>query len=130
MPVIGNPAFRIADYRRLWGGVALNNLGMSGEMVVLGLLVFRLTESSAWVGISLALYFLPLLVFGLLSGAIADWMDRRVLLRRVELAIITSLLIFASLLALGLELLWLVLLFTLLSGSLRALHQPLRASYA
>ena len=128
--MIGNPAFRIADYRRLWGGVALNNLGMSGEMVVLGLLVFRLTESSAWVGISLALYFLPLLVFGLLSGAIADWMDRRVLLRRVELAIITSLLIFASLLALGLELLWLVLLFTLLSGSLRALHQPLRASYA
>ncbi len=130
MPVIGNPAFRIADYRRLWCGVALNHLGMSGEMVILGLLVFRLTGSSAWVGISLALYFLPLLVFGLLSGAIADWMDRRVLLRRVELAIISNLLVFASLLALGLEQLWLVLIFTLLSGSLRALHQPLRASYA
>jgi len=128
--VIGNPAFRIADYRRLWGGAALNHLGMSGEMVILGLLVFRLTGSSAWVGISLALYFLPLLVFGLLSGAIADWMDRRVLLRRVELAIISNLLVFASLLALGLERMWLVLLFTLLSGSLRALHQPLRASYA
>jgi len=130
VPVIGNPAFRIADYRRLWGGAALNHLGMSGEMVILGLLVFRLTGSSAWVGISLALYFLPLLVFGLLSGAIADWMDRRVLLRRVELAIIGNLLVFASLLALGLERMWLVLLFTLLSGSLRALHQPLRASYA
>ncbi len=130
VPVIGNPAFRIADYRRLWGGAALNHLGMSGEMVILGLLVFRLTGSSAWVGISLALYFLPLLVFGLLSGAIADWMDRRVLLRRVELAIISNLLVFASLLALGLERMWLVLLFTLLSGSLRALHQPLRASYA
>ncbi len=128
--MIGNPAFRIADYRRLWGGAALNHLGMSGEMVILGLLVFRLTGSSAWVGISLALYFLPLLIFGLLSGAIADWMDRRVLLRRVELAIISNLLVFASLLALGLEQLWLVLLFTLLSGSLRALHQPLRASYA
>ena len=130
VPVIGNPAFRIADYRRLWGGAALNHLGMSGEMVILGLLVFRLTGSSAWVGISLALYFLPLLVFGLLSGAIADWMDRRVLLRRVELAIISNLLVFASLLALGLERMWPVLLFTLLSGSLRALHQPLRASYA
>lgn len=130
VPVIGNPAFRFVDYRRLWGGAALNHLGMSGEMVILGLLVFRLTESSAWVGISLALYFLPLLVFGLLSGAIADWMDRRVLLRRVELAIITNLLVFASLLALGLEQLWLVLVFSLLSGSLRALHQPLRVSYA
>lgn len=128
--MISNPAFRIADYRRLWCGVALNHLGMSGEMVILGLLVFRLTGSSTWVGISLALYFLPLLVFGLLSGAIADWMDRRVLLRRVELAIISNLLVFGSLLALGLEQLWLVLIFTLLSGSLRALHQPLRASYA
>jgi hypothetical protein len=39
VPVIGNPAFRIADYRRLWGGAALNHLGMSGEMVILGLLV-------------------------------------------------------------------------------------------
>ena len=28
VPVIGNPAFRIADYRRLWGGAALNHLGI------------------------------------------------------------------------------------------------------
>ncbi len=130
VPVVGNPAFRIADYRRLWFGAALNHLGMSGETVILGLLVYRLTESSAWVGISLALYYLPLFVFGLLSGAIADWMDRRALLRRVELAIAGNLLVFAVLLASGLGHLWLVLGFTLLAGSLRALHQPLRASYA
>ena len=28
LPVIGNPAFRIADYRRLWVGAACNHLGM------------------------------------------------------------------------------------------------------
>ena len=54
LPVIGNPAFRIADYRRLWAGAACNHLGMSGEQVVLGLLVFQITDSTAWVGILLA----------------------------------------------------------------------------
>ena len=48
LPVIGNPAFRIADYRRLWFGAACNHLGMSGEQVVLGLLVFQITDSTAW----------------------------------------------------------------------------------
>lgn len=130
MPVLGNPAFRIADYRRLWVGAALNHLGMNGETVILSLLVYRLTGSTAWVGLSLALYFLPLLIFGLLSGAIADWMDRRVLLRRVELAIVANLLAFAGLLAMGPAPMWLVLVYILVSGSLRALHQPLRSSYA
>ena len=56
LPVIGNPAFRIADYRRLWFGAACNHLGMSGEQVVLGLLVFQITDSTAWVGILMAIY--------------------------------------------------------------------------
>ena len=48
-------------------GWIVGGLGTLGG-VILGLLVFRLTDSSAWVGLSLALYFLPLLVFGLLVG--------------------------------------------------------------
>ena len=76
VPLIGsivtNPAFRDADFRRLSGGVAFNSAGMSGEHVVLGILVFQATQSTAWVGITLALYNVPMLIFGLLSGAVAD----------------------------------------------------------
>lgn len=123
-------AFAYPDYRRLWIGAAFNQQGMIGEHVVLGLLVFRVTQSTAWVGAILAVYFLPLFVFGMLSGAVADWMDRRTLLRRIEIGIVANLAAFAALLAAGITAIWLIVAFTLVTGSLRALHQPVRVSYA
>jgi MFS family permease len=128
--VIKTPAFRNADFRRLWVGVACNHLGMSGEQVIVGLLVFRITNSTAWVGVALALYFLPLFIFGALSGVLADRLDRRILLRRIELCIVANLVLFAVLVSLGIAHLWAVLAFTAVAGSLRALHQPVRISYA
>ena len=103
---------------------------MSGEQVIIGLLVIRISQSTAWVGIALALYFLPMFIFGALSGAIADRMDRRTLLRRIEIFIATNMLIFAALTSAGLLHLWVVLAFTAIAGSLRAMHQPVRLSYA
>ena len=123
-------ALRNSDYRRLWFGTAFNQQGMSGEHVVLGALVFQITESTGWIGVIMAIYFFPLFLFGMLSGIVADWMDRRTLLRRIELAFITLQLCFASLLFIGVDDLWLIVGFALLTGSLRALHQPVRLSYA
>jgi hypothetical protein len=123
-------ALRNSDYRRLWFGTAFNQQGMSGEHVVLGALVFQITESTGWIGVIMAIYFFPLFLFGMLSGIVADWMDRRTLLRRIELAFIALQLCFASLLFIGVDDLWLIIGFALLTGSLRALHQPVRLSYA
>lgn len=124
------PLLRDVDFRRLLAGAAFNQQGMTGEHVVIGLLVLRLTDSTAWVGITLAIYFLPFFVFGMLSGVVADWIDRRKLLRGIECAIIVNLLLFALCLTFDLTALWLLIAFTLVSGSLRAMHQPVRASYA
>jgi MFS family permease len=124
------PAFHNADYRNLWAGAAFNQQGMSGEQVVLGLLIFQFTGSTAWVGIMLAVYFLPFFVFGIVSGAVADRLDRRSLLRRIEALIITNMMILAVVLAMNLAALWIILTFALTSGALRALHQPARMSYA
>jgi hypothetical protein len=55
--MINIPAFRIPDYRNLWAGAAFNQQGMIGEQVVLGLLVYQFTHSTAWVGVMLAIYF-------------------------------------------------------------------------
>jgi MFS family permease len=127
--VIASPAFKEADFRRLWAGSACNHSGMSGEQVIFGLLVFQITQSSAWVGVALALYSLPMLIFGILSGAVADWIDRRLLLRSLELAIAVNLVVLSVLMAMGLIQLWLILLFTAISGSARAAYQPARISY-
>ncbi len=112
----GNPALRNADFRRLWVASAFNHLGMNGEQVVLGLLVFRFTQSTAWVGAVLALYFLPMLVFGLLSGAIADRLDRRWLLRGMEAVIIANLVLFSAATAFEWGGLWIILAFAVISG--------------
>ena len=128
--MINIPAFAIADYRKLWAGSAFNQQGMSGEQVVLGLLVYQFTQSTAWVGVMLAVYFLPFFIFGIVSGAVADRLDRRALLRRVEALIIINMVVFAAVLALDLAALWVIIVFTLITGGLRALHQPARLSYA
>ena len=81
--MLKNPAIRNPDYRRLLTGTAFHQQGMAGEQVVIGLLVIQLMGSSAWVGYTLAAYFMPFFFFGLVSGAITDWADRRILLRRI-----------------------------------------------
>ena len=123
-------ALRNADFRRLLAAVACNSFGQTGEQVIVGLLVFKLTNSTAWVGITLALYYTPLLIAGPMAGVVADWLDRRALLRRLELAIIANMLLFMGAVALGWAALWPILLFVLAAGSLRAMHLPLRTSYA
>ena len=128
--VIGNPALWNRDLHKLCGGSAGNTFGMGGWMVIVGMLVFEITQSSGWVGMALALYFLPNLVIGMLSGAVADWLDRRTLLRRVELTMLLSLLVFAALITMLSAQLWLILSFSIIYGGVRAMGQPARTSYA
>ena len=130
LPVIGGPAFKNADFRRLWASSAGNSFGMTGEQVILGLLVFEITQSSAWVGTALALYYFPLLIAGPLAGAAADLLDRRALLRRLEFAILSNILLFAGAVVMGWVALWPNLIVTVAAGSLRAMYGPVRTSYA
>ncbi len=128
--ILGGPVLRHRDFRLLLAAATCNYVGYGGEQVIIGLLVFQLTGSSAWVGVALALYFLPLLVFGMAAGAIADWIDRRRLLLIIEVVIGTNLAVFGVLASFGAIELWQALLMTLLSGSARAMYLPVRQSYA
>ena len=102
---------------------------MSGEQVLFGLLIFNMTGSSFWVGVALALYFGSSMVVGILAGGIADWLDRRQLLRLLECAIVAIFTLTALLLWLGDVGLWQMLTLVFVAGSLRALQHPLRSSY-
>lgn len=128
--MIRNPALKDRDYQRLLVGAAFHQQGMVGEQVVIGLLVYEATGMTSWVGTVLAIYFVPFFVFGLISGAVADWIDRRTLLKRLEISIAAGLFLFAFTAAQGEMPIWLIAPFTLVAGSLRALHQPVRSSYA
>jgi MFS family permease len=125
-----SPIGQEPDFQRLWTASIFSAVGMAGEQVILGLLVYRITGSSQWVGISLAAYYMPLFIAGTLAGAVADWMDRRRLLKMLELGFIIVQLGIASALAGGLDTLWMIIGASVMLGALRAMHQPVRVSYA
>jgi MFS family permease len=65
------------DYRIYLGGQSLANAGTWMQSIAQDWLTFTLTHSSTAVGITMALQFLPILVLGLHTGAVADRLSRR-----------------------------------------------------
>ncbi|MFG1709048.1 MFS transporter [Nonomuraea sp. M3C6] len=70
----------VPEYRRIWLGQAVSQLGVGVTVVAVGQQVWELTHSSFWVGLLGMANLIPLIVFGLWGGAVADAVDRRKLL--------------------------------------------------
>ena len=71
---------RHTDFRRLWVGNSLGFVGFQLTAVAVPVQVYELTGSSFWVGMLGLVGLVPLVLFGLWGGAVADAVDRRVLL--------------------------------------------------
>ena len=71
------PLRESADFRRLWLGSAVSNIGSQLTLVAVGLEVYRLTQDSLYVGLLSIFALVPLVIGGLLGGSIADSHDRR-----------------------------------------------------
>lgn len=124
------PALRQRDFQLLNGATVLNAAGMTGEQVIVAWIVLGRTDSSFMVGVAFALSFLPMVLLGLPAGAAADWLDRRVMLRTLDTALVVLLGGAAALLAFDLLELWHILALTFAAGSMRAMHHPVRLSFA
>ncbi|WP_233509945.1 MFS transporter [Actinomadura craniellae] len=72
---LAHPAFR-----RLWIGQGVSFIGFQITAVAVPVQVYDMTRSSLWVGMLGVVNLVPLIVFGLWGGAVADHMDRRRLL--------------------------------------------------
>jgi MFS-type transporter involved in bile tolerance (Atg22 family) len=68
------------NYRRWWAGYMVSNVGSQLTIVAAQLQIFRLTHSSFDVGLTGLVTVIPLIIFGLLGGSIADAVDRRKLM--------------------------------------------------
>jgi MFS family permease len=118
-----------ANYRRLFWGVAATMLGQQMTLVAVPFQVYELTRSSLLVGVTSIVALIPLIVFGLLGGAIADAMDRRrlMLITSVGAAVTSALLALQALLPGGgnLALLWILTAFV---SGFSAVNQPTRSA--
>ncbi|MFF9502110.1 MFS transporter [Streptomyces sp. NPDC014656] len=68
-----------ADYRRLWFGSTVSWVGQGMTALAISLQVYDITGSAFSVGLVGLFSLVPLVVFGLYGGAIADTVDRRAL---------------------------------------------------
>lgn len=66
-----------ADFRRLWVSGLVSNFGSFLTFVALPVQIKELTDSAAAVGAIGAVELIPLIVFGLYGGALADALDKR-----------------------------------------------------
>ncbi|RKN44089.1 MFS transporter [Streptomyces hoynatensis] len=84
---------RHRPFRRLWSSTSVTAIGSQLTAVAVPKQIYDITGSSAWVGYASFAGLLPLIVFGLWGGAIADSVDRRTLLLVTNAGIaVTSLL--------------------------------------
>lgn len=82
-------------FRTLFFGAFLSNIGSWMQQIVLAAYAYDLTESSTYVGQLVFAQLGPVLVLGVIGGAVADVLDRRKLL----LAVVTLQMLFAVALA-------------------------------
>jgi MFS family permease len=126
---IDTTPLRNPHYRRLFWGVAATMLGQQMTLVAVPYQVYALTGSSLLVGVTSIVALVPLIVFGLLGGAIADAMDRRalMLITSAGAAVTSALLAVQALLPGGgnLALLWVL---TALVSGFAAVNQPTRSA--
>ncbi|MEU0909533.1 MFS transporter [Streptomyces althioticus] len=115
-------------YRRLWASTVVTAVGSQLTAVAVPKQIYDITGSSAWVGAASLAGLLPLIVFALWGGAIADSMDRRKLLLLTNTGIaVTSLLFWVQAFA-GLESVWTLMLLLALQQAFWGLNAPARSA--
>jgi MFS family permease len=73
-------ALRHRDFRLFWTGNFLSNIGTWMQNIAQGWLVLKLTNSAFWLGLVGFCSSVPILLFALIGGVIADHVNKRKLL--------------------------------------------------
>ena len=119
---------RYPAYRRLWLSNIVTSVGAQVSAVAVPKQVFDLTGSSAYVGLAGIFGLVPLLVFGLWGGAIADAVDRRRLLMITNGGLAATAVLLWVVAAAGLPSVWLVLLLFAAQQTFFAVNMPTRGA--
>jgi len=114
----------IRNYRLYFFGQLTSVSGTWMQTVALGWLILSLTGSAFDLGIVTSLQFLPMLLFGMWGGVLADRFDKRRLLIWSESALATVAAIFAVLTSTGGIRLWTVFLLAFVEGCIFVVDTP------
>ena len=117
-------AFRYRDFRVLWFGAFSSTVGNWMQEVAQAWLVFDLTQSSFFLGLDDFLGQLPILLFTLIGGVVADRHDRRHVLLGSQYIQMSTAFVLAALIYLGAVRVEYVLLLSFVAGLGQAFGGP------
>ncbi|KAA1415545.1 MFS transporter [Nocardioides humilatus] len=118
----------VAHFRRLWTANIITVVGAQLTVVAVPAQIYAETGSSAYVGLTGIFGLVPLVVFGLWGGALADHFDRRSLLLVTTSGLIGTSTLFWLQAALGSSNVWLLLGLFSVQQAFFAINQPTRSA--
>jgi MFS family permease len=119
---------RTRDFRRLWVAGIPTVIGGNLTIFAVPVQLYALTQNSAYVGLSGIFALVPLIVFGLWGGALADHMDRRVLLIITSCGLALASVFLWLQAALSLNNVWAVLCLLSVQQAFYAINSPTRSA--
>ena len=123
-------SFQYRDFRLLWPSALFYFLASNMEQLAMGWLVFDLTESAFMVGVVFAVRSTPNFFLGILSGVVADRLERRLLLRFITLCSSIMAGLMAVLLLTDVAQVWTIIALAGVAGSFFVFAQTATPAYA
>ncbi len=114
------------NYRYLWLGQMGNSISMWMEQVVRPLLLLHMTGSAMQLGLIIGVRTVPVFIFGLLAGVVADRYDKRRVLMISQMVTMLTHLTLGLLVVSGLVQVWHIYVTALVAGGATAFVQPTR----
>ena len=120
----------VPNYRRYFAGQLVSLSGNWTQVVAEMWLILALTGSGLAVGVTSALQFLPVLLFGAWGGLLADRMPKRSLLIVTQTLMALPALALWAVTTSGVVVPWMVFALVFARGTINAVDNPTRQSFA
>lgn len=122
-------SLRVRNYRLFFVGQVVSNVGTWMQRIAQDWLVLSLAGSSTAVGVTMALQFLPMLLFGLYGGVLVDRFPKRRLLFLTQTSMAVTGLALAALTLSGQVQVWHVYVAAFAVGMATVVDNPARQSF-
>src|SRR5271154_3351050 len=117
-------AFQYRDFRLMWFGACTSSIGTWMQIVAQGWLIYRLSHSKFLLGLDQFLGGLPIFMFSLIGGVVADRVERRKILLGSQYLQMASAGLLTILVATDLVHVWHILCLSFISGLAQAFGGP------
>jgi predicted MFS family arabinose efflux permease len=117
-------AFQYRDFRLMWIGACTSSIGTWMQIVAQGWLVYRLSHSAFLLALDQFLGGIPIFLFSLIGGVVADRVERRKILLGSQYVQMASATLLAVLVWCGVVQVWEILCLSFISGFAQAFGGP------